>query len=226
MAQKNKTAGTQWPATKIERRPLDGLKDYERNARTHSPEQIEQIANSIREFGWTIPVLIGEDGTIIAGHARVAAARQLGLKEAPVIVARGWSEAQRRAYVLADNKLAENAGWDKDLLVLELGDLDKTKFDLTKVGFSPQELQDLVSELDSRGGFLDDIIAADEAEDDEAGDSNRTDGLVTLNLAFTPGDRDRVVEYLGTLRDEHGLKTAADALLMLARERVALSAPA
>jgi ParB-like chromosome segregation protein Spo0J len=93
---------------------------YARNARTHSPEQVDQIAASIREWGWTVPVLIDEQGGIIAGHGRVLAAQKLAIAEIPVMVAAGWSEAQKRAYVLADNKLALNAGWDNDLLKIEL----------------------------------------------------------------------------------------------------------
>jgi DNA modification methylase len=130
----------EWPADKVERWPLDRLIPYARNARTHDDAQVAQIAASIREWGWTTPVLVDEKGTIIAGHGRVLAARQLGLREAPVMVARGWSEAQCRAYVLADNKLAENAGWDKQILMLEVADLNILGFDLSLVGFSDREL--------------------------------------------------------------------------------------
>jgi ParB-like chromosome segregation protein Spo0J len=119
-----------WPADKVERWPLDRLVPYAKNARTHDAAQLAQIAASIQEWGWTTPILVDEKGMIIAGHGRVLAARQLGLQEAPVMVARGWSEAQCRAYVLADNKLAENAGWDKQILMLEVADLDALGFDL------------------------------------------------------------------------------------------------
>src|SRR6185437_5728512 len=105
-----------WPADKVERWLIDRLVPYARNARTHSGAQVAQIAGSIREWGWTIPVLASEDNTIIAGHGRVLAAHLLGIREIPVMVARGWSEAQKRAYVIADNKLALNAGWDERLL--------------------------------------------------------------------------------------------------------------
>jgi DNA modification methylase len=130
----------EWPADKVERWPLDRLIPYARNARTHDDAQVAQIAASIREWGWTTPVLVDEKGTIIAGHGRVLAARQLGLQEAPVMVARGWSEAQCKAYVLADNKLAENAGWNKQILMLEVADLNTLGFDLSLVGFSDREL--------------------------------------------------------------------------------------
>src|SRR3954464_3463643 len=99
------TASAAWPADKVERRPLGSLVPNARNARTHSDAQVAQIAASIEQWGWTVPVLIDEAGTIIAGHGRVLAAARLGLAEVPVITARGWSEAQKRAYLIADNKL-------------------------------------------------------------------------------------------------------------------------
>src|SRR5215208_6116263 len=105
-----------WPADEAQRWPLERLVPSARNARTHSDAQLAQLAGSMREFGWTNPVLIDEDGGIIAGHGRVLAARLLGWTEAPVIVARGWSPTMKRTYMLADNKLALNAGWDEALL--------------------------------------------------------------------------------------------------------------
>jgi len=99
---------------------IETLIPYARNSRTHSDEQVAQIAASIKEWGFTTPVLVDEDGGIIAGHGRTLAARKLGMTEVPVLVARGWTDAQKRAYVIADNKLALNAGWDNELLRLFL----------------------------------------------------------------------------------------------------------
>lgn len=124
-----------WPADAVERVPIDKLIPYARNARTHSPEQVAQIAASMREWGWTNPVLIDEAGGIIAGHGRVLAARKLGFTDVPCMTARGWTEAQTRAYVLADNQLAVNAGWDMELLSTELKGLDDAGFDLELLGF-------------------------------------------------------------------------------------------
>ena len=113
-----------WPADKVERWRIDRLIPYAKNARTHTDAQVAAIAASIKEWGWTTPALVGEDGGLIAGHARVLAARQLGIAEIPVMVAVGWTEAQKRAYVLADNQLAiTGSGWDPELLRLELGEL-------------------------------------------------------------------------------------------------------
>ena len=137
---------TQWPADQVERRSVSALVPYARNARTHSDEQVAQIAASIREWGWTVPVLMDEDGGLIAGHGRVLAARKLGLAEIPVMVAKGWSEAQKKAYVIADNKLALNAGWDLELLAVELEDLQGLNFDLMLTGFSDNELQGLLAQ--------------------------------------------------------------------------------
>ena len=120
-------------------RPLDVLIPYARNARTHSEEQVAQIAASIREFGWTNPVLLDGASGIIAGHGRVLAARKLGIDPVPCIELAGLSEAQRRAYILADNKLALNAGWDEALLRVELGDLRDMAFDLSLIGFGEAE---------------------------------------------------------------------------------------
>jgi hypothetical protein len=139
---------TAWPADHVERRSVESLIPYARNARTHSDEQVAQIAASIKEWGWTTPVLVDEDGQIIAGHGRVMAARKLGIEEVPVMIARGWSEAQRRAYVLADNKIALNSGWDMDLLKVELQDIGEMSFDLDKMGFSVGEMTNLFLETE------------------------------------------------------------------------------
>ena len=136
----------EWPADRVERRLVSSLIPYARNARTHSDEQVAQIAASIREWGWTMPVLVDEAGGVIAGHGRILAAQKLGIADVPTMVARGWSEAQRRAYVLADNKLALNAGWDSDLLKVELLDLQGVGFDLALTGFDADELAALTIE--------------------------------------------------------------------------------
>jgi DNA modification methylase len=134
----------QWPADQVERRPVASLIPAARNARTHSPAQIEQLVASLREWGWTNPVLVDEGGRIIAGHGRVLAAQALGWPEVPVMVATGWTEAQKRAYLIADNQLALVAGWDEELLAVELDELRDLKFDLPLLGFSQAELNALI----------------------------------------------------------------------------------
>lgn len=134
----------EWPASKIEMRPINSLIPYARNYRKHNQNQIDKVAASIREFGWTIPVLIAEDSTIIAGHCRVLAAKKLGITEAPTMTAVGWSEAQRRAYVITDNQLTLIGENDEDLLRLELLDLKNSNFDLSLTGFDTKELDQLL----------------------------------------------------------------------------------
>src|ERR671919_1625687 len=126
-------------------RRLGGLIPYARNPRTHSDAQVVQIAASIREFGWTVPILIDGASGIIAGHGRVLAARKLGLERVPVIELAHMSDAQRRAYVIADNQLALNAGWDEALLRLELADLSELGLDLGLIGFAGGELERLLA---------------------------------------------------------------------------------
>ena len=132
------------PTLKIEPRPISSLKAAERNARTHPRKQIRQIAASIERFGFTCPVLIDDDGVIIAGHGRVAAAKLLNLDQVPTLRLSNLSADERRAYALADNKLALNAGWDVDFLALELKELSNLSVDLDLTGFSVAEVDELI----------------------------------------------------------------------------------
>ena len=145
--------------------PLDRLKPWARNARTHSKKQIRQIADSIETFGFTNPVLIDRDGRILAGHGRIAAAKLLGMAEVPYLHLEGMSEARKRAYVLADNKLALNAGWDEDLLAGELEALMEMDlgFDIGVTGFSIPEIDSLIEdrEPEEPGDPADDLPPED-----------------------------------------------------------------
>jgi DNA modification methylase len=134
---------------------IDKLIPFAKNSRTHSDEQVAQIAASIKEWGWTTPVLIDPDGMIVAGHGRILAARKLGIADIPVVVADGWTDAQKRAYVIADNKLALNAGWDDELLRIELGELGELGFDLDLIGFDAGELDDLFADDETTEGLTD-----------------------------------------------------------------------
>jgi len=129
----------------IETWPLDRLRPYAANAKTHGTEQVPKIAASMAEFGWTVPVLVSGDGEVIAGHGRILAAAQLGLTQAPVIVLDHLSEAQRRAYRIADNKLTELGGWDEALLSSELQELLAEDYDLSLIGFEDGELDRLLA---------------------------------------------------------------------------------
>ena len=133
-------------ANKIEMWPLERLTPYARNARTHSSDQVAQIAASIVEFGFTNPIQVSAEGEIICGHGRLMGAQRLGMAEVPVVVHSHLSDAQRRALILADNKIAENAGWDEGLLKAELSALKLEAFDLEVIGFSAAELDDLLAD--------------------------------------------------------------------------------
>ena len=145
--------------------PLSRLVPYDRNARTHSPEQVAQIAASIQEFGFTNPILVTSDDGILAGHGRLQAARDLGMASVPVVVLDHLSATQQRAYVLADNKLALNAGWDEGILAEELAALNLQDFDLSVLGWSdsdmaalldPEGIDELVKEYDGAEEFSED----------------------------------------------------------------------
>ena len=137
-------------ADHIELKKVDELIPYSKNARLHSEAQVAQIAASIIEFGFTNPVLIDGEKGIIAGHGRLMAARKLGLKEVPVVVLDHLSETQKKAYIIADNKLAENAGWDEEILASELADLKNEDFNLDLIGFEDQELEKIFANLYDR----------------------------------------------------------------------------
>lgn len=149
-----------WLADKIEQWPTAKLLPYARNARTHSADQVAQIAASIAEFGFTNPILAGSDGIIVAGHGRLAAARKLGLEIVPVVVLDHLSPTQRRALGLADNRIAENAGWDDAMLRIELEDLQLEGFDLDITGFDADALAELIAgdEQDNEGQTDEDAV--------------------------------------------------------------------
>jgi ParB-like chromosome segregation protein Spo0J len=135
----------QTPEQQIEQIAIDKLVPYARNSRTHDDAQVAQIAASIREFGFTNPVLIAADDTIIAGHGRVMAARKLGLDKVPCLRLSHLTETQRRAYVIADNQLALNSGWNEEMLGLELADLRELDFDLNLVGFDADSIEQFLN---------------------------------------------------------------------------------
>ena len=123
-----------WPAKEIVQRNVAELIPYDRNPKDHPESQVEQIANSIRQWGWTMPILIDEGGNVIAGHGRLYAAQSLEIEEVPCLIAEGWSDEQRRAYVIADNKIAENGNWNLSTYFEELQGLEGTGFDLSLMG--------------------------------------------------------------------------------------------
>lgn len=137
-----------WPADNPERRSVASLVPYANNPMTHTPEQVDQLARSMQRFGWTNPVLVDDDGGIIAGHGRVMAAMKLGIESIPVIVAKGWSEAEKRAYLVADNQLGRIGVWDRELLKIEIGEINALAPELLSLtGFADLELVEFISGL-------------------------------------------------------------------------------
>ena len=145
-------------------RKVDDLIPYARNSRTHSDAQVAQIAASVREFGWTNPVLVDGENGIIAGHGRILAARKLGMEEVPCIELAGLSDTQRRAYIIADNKLALNAGWDDELLAIEFAELADAGFDNLLTGFTQDEIDALTPEQIPEGLTDEDAVPELQAE--------------------------------------------------------------
>ena len=195
-------------ARRIEIWPIDRLVPYAKNARTHSAEQVAQIAASIAEFGFNAPILVDSDAGIIAGHGRLLAARKLGLDEVPVVVLDHLSETQRRAYIIADNKLALNAGWDEEVLAAELRDLESDGLDLALVGFSDEE--------------LDDLLAPDEPE--QAPDAEEEIPEEPANPVSRPGDVWAIGQHRLICGDCRDLATVQK-LLNGARAQMCITSP-
>jgi hypothetical protein len=190
---------------------------YARNARKHDARQIAEIAAAIVEWGWTAPVLVDDGGRIIAGHGRVMAAQQLAIPEIPVIVARGWTEAQKRAYALADNEIAAHSSWDKKLLRVELVDLAAQAVDLSLIGFDAAD----IATIDPTAGELPQALQLEPAREYcvvMCADADEWDRL-KIALGLTPVRRGGYkkgspLDFIGTQR----VVRAADVLRLLRRD--------
>ena len=172
---------------------IEDLIPYARNSRMHNETQVAQIAASIKEFGWRNPVLVDGNNGIIAGHGRVLAARKLGITEIPTIDCSDMSEAQRRAYVIADNKIAINAEWDAEMLMLEIDDLKLQGFDINLLAFDPSELQG-VKEIDY--SILDEDDVSDKLDDMIAGVRK------AIQIEFEPEHYEEAQELVKFWRNE------------------------
>ena len=185
---------------RIEMRPVDVLIPYIRNARQHSDAQVAQIAASIREFGWGAPILVDGSNNVIAGHGRLLAARKLGITEVPVVPMTHLTDIQRRALILADNKIGENAAWDEALLGLELAELNDAGFDLGLTGFSAEEWESLIAgEEATKDGLTDDDAVPEIPETP----ISRTGDLWLLGEhKLLCGDATKADDYTALLGDE------------------------
>lgn len=178
---------------KIVYKNIEDLIPYARNSRTHSDAQVAQIAASIKEFGWRNPVLIDGENGIIAGHGRVLAARKLGLTEVPTIDGSDMTETQKRAFIIADNKIALNASWDDELLMLEIKDLQDLGADISLLAFDPSELQPLAD--------IDYSVLDDENMDDEL-DEMAGGVKKAIQIEFDIDDYDEAQELVKFWRNE------------------------
>lgn len=192
------------PELKVVYRQVNDLIPYARNARTHSDEQVTRIASSIKEFGFTNPILIDGDNGILCGHGRLAAAKKLGLREVPTIELSGMTDAQKRAYILADNKLALDAGWDESFLKLELKELEAIGADLDLTGFDDEELTAL--------------LADDEGDEfPELPDNDLPSRTMMLNFK-TEDEFQRFNTLLEEAKDRSGLSGNAETCLYMAEK--------
>ena len=201
---------------KVEMIKVDDLIPYINNARRHSDEQVLQIASSIKEFGFNAPVLIDGQQGIIAGHGRVQAAKKLGMEEVPCIRLDHLTEDQRKAYILADNKIALNSTWDKDLLSIEIESLKEFDFDIGLTGFSDEDLQKLSDDLDEQR--LNDMASGSDSLSEEP-DTSRVDAEVSpLAIPVEHEQKILIFEAIKLAKQKHELETSGDAIWAICKE--------
>ena len=199
------------PTLQINYKLTENLIPYANNSRTHSDDQINQVASSIKEFGFTNPVLIDEQGGIIAGHGRVMAAKKLGLAEVPTITLEGLTKAQVKAYVIADNQLALNSGWELDVLKLEVETLGEMDFDISLLGFDDSFSLDLLSGAEDDGNLS--LTPEEKLENYMNGDTK------ILRLAYTQEEIESVTAMLDEYLNETELEDYSTAVFSMLRTR-------
>ena len=190
---------------KITQKLVTELIPYVKNSRTHSDEQVAQIAASIKEFGWTNPILIDGDNGIIAGHGRLLAARKLGHKEVPTIELKDLTETQKKAYIIADNRLALNAGWDNEMLTIELNDLLADGFALEVLGFDAEVLEQLLGGDEADLGLL----------PEEKLDNFLNGDTKILRLAYDEQEFELIINALKELQEETKIEDFSTIILDL-----------
>lgn len=206
---------------KIEQVKVADLTPYSGNARVHDDAQVQQIANSIAEFGFNAPILIDGEGVIIAGHGRAKAAQVLGLETVPAIRLTHLTDVQRRAYILADNKIALNSSWDADLLTLELDQLDELGVDMALMGFSDDDFttDDAPAADDSAGGTSG-FDGGDDGEtrQPEPRATKTTDGFVEFAIVMEAENKEVLMRAINAVKKDHGIEKNEDALMIMVRD--------
>jgi len=209
---------TKWPAEQVEMVPVDDLIPYIRNPRQHSQEQINQLAASLKEFGWTMPVLRDETSMILAGHGRILAARKLGITHVPVVTATGWPMSRKRAYVIADNKLPLNASWDVEMLSAEIEALNEDDYPLDLLGFSEEDMSRMADDL-MRNDFEEahsEEKPAESAEPAQQRASSQPE-MVALTIPMSVAQREGIFEAIQKAKREYTLDQSAEALWQICR---------
>jgi len=196
---------------KIEQRKINDLIPYINNSRKHSQEQISQIAASIKEFGWTNPILIDGDNGIIAGHGRLQAAIKLSMEQVPAIELKHLSEAQKKALIIADNKLAANAGWDAQMLMLEMEELKTLEYDLDLIGFNLKEIDEIFNKVELPAELG--LMPEDKLDNFLNGDTK------ILRLAFDEEEFEQAVNCLQELKVKFELEDFSSIVLFLLVEK-------
>lgn len=205
----------------IEQVPVADLKPYENNARVHDEAQVKQIADSITAFGFNAPVLIDGDGTIIAGHGRVMAAQLLGLEAVPAVRLLHLTPDQRRAYIIADNKIALNSSWDSDLLTLELDELQGLGIDMELLGFSDDDFTEDVDgheAVEVDGGEAKFDGAAENPYAQQFAPSKTTDGYVEFAVVMEREEKTEAMGVINAIKREHDIESNAAALMVMVRD--------
>ena len=204
-----------WAATEIVQKHIADIIPYERNPRNHPESQIDKLANSISQWGFTVPILIDEEGTVIAGHGRLYAAQKLGFDLVPAIITEGWTEEQKRAYVIADNKLQEGSDWNLQVMASELRDLLDVGFDINLAGVSETEFH-VFSGTESSNEFKFDYQPKLLSDEIEAAPRKKTDeGFVEFALVMREESKIMLLSKLNEIKELHQLESNEDALMVL-----------
>ena len=207
-----------WAIDEVIRISVQELIPYERNPRIHSLDQITQLANSIKEWGWTMPILVDEKRTVIAGHGRLYAAQELGIEEVPCIVASGWTEEKKSAYVIADNRLPQLATWDFATLSEDLATLSDQGFDMDLLGFSGDELETYIGAVDSTDRLFD-ISDDDDLISGTVSDLNprkSEEGFAEFAIVMQVENRRRLATLLNEIKQQKSVESNEAALMLMA----------
>lgn len=192
------------------------LKPYKKNPRLHSQKQIELLAGSIEEWGFTVPILIDEEQNVLSGHGRLEAAKKLELKQVPCITAQGWSEQKKRAYIIADNKIAQLSSWDPKSLQDEFAFLDSLGYELEKIGFDEDEIKRIANDVDLEA--LEDLATGAEEEGEVKTDFEY--GTYPFGVSLTYEDRQLVYEAITKAKKTYNLTQSSDALVQICKEYI------